>query len=107
YYHCDWHASHYAKVMLDQIFGENNFQNELVWKRQSGHSDAKQGSKHYGRVHDVLLLYTGSPSGYTWNQLYTAHDPAYIESHYSQVDDAGRRFQWGDLTGPGGAAKGN
>ncbi len=33
YYHCDWHASHYVKVMLDQIFGENNFQNEIVWKR--------------------------------------------------------------------------
>src|ERR1017187_474106 len=32
YYHCDWHASHYVKVMLDQIFGENNFQNEIVWK---------------------------------------------------------------------------
>ena len=31
YYHCDWHASHYVKVMLDQIFGENNFQNEIVW----------------------------------------------------------------------------
>ena len=33
YYHCDWHASHYVKVMLDQIFGENNFVNEIVWKR--------------------------------------------------------------------------
>ena len=35
YYHCDWHASHYVKVMLDQIFGENNFVNEIIWKRQS------------------------------------------------------------------------
>ncbi len=35
YYHCDWHASHYVKVMLDQIFGENNFQNEIVWKRST------------------------------------------------------------------------
>ena len=33
YYHCDWHAAHYVKVMLDQIFGENNFVNEIVWKR--------------------------------------------------------------------------
>ncbi len=57
YYHCDWHASHYVKVMLDQIFGENNFINELVWKRQTSHNDAKQGSKHYGRLHDVLLFY--------------------------------------------------
>jgi adenine specific DNA methylase Mod len=39
YYHCDWYASHYVKVMLDQIFGENNFQNEIVWKRTSAHGN--------------------------------------------------------------------
>ena len=39
YYHCDWHASHYVKVMLDQIFGESNFVNEIIWKRQSAHKD--------------------------------------------------------------------
>jgi DNA modification methylase len=33
YYHCDWHASHYVKVMLDRIFGENNFQSEIIWHR--------------------------------------------------------------------------
>jgi site-specific DNA-methyltransferase (adenine-specific) len=107
YYHCDWHASHYVKVMLDQVFGENNFQNEIVWKRQSGHSDGKQGSKHFGRVHDVLLFYTGGSADYTWNTLHVPHDPDYIASHYSQTDEHGRRFQWADLTGPGGAAKGN
>lgn len=57
YYHCDWHASHYVKVMLDPIFGENSFVNEIIWKRQSAHNDAKQGSKHLGRVHETLLLY--------------------------------------------------
>src|SRR6202008_1433329 len=60
YYHCDWHASHYVKVMLDQIFGENNFQNEIVWKRSDAHSDSKQGAQHYGRVHDAICLYTKS-----------------------------------------------
>src|SRR5450755_1041730 len=71
YYHCDWHASHYVKVMLDQIFGENNFQNEIVWKRADAHSDAKQGAKHYGRVHDSIFFYTGSQQ-YTFNSIYTA-----------------------------------
>jgi DNA modification methylase len=107
YYHCDWHASHYVKVMLDQIFGENNFINEIVWKRQTSHNDAKQGSKHFGRLHDVLLLYTGSSDNYTWNQQYAPLDQAYIESHYTNVDERGRRFRWDNLTGPGGAAKGN
>jgi site-specific DNA-methyltransferase (adenine-specific) len=107
YYHCDWHASHYVKVMLDQIFGENNFQNEIIWKRQSGHSDAKQGSTHFGRLHDTIFLYNNGADP-TWNQLYQAYDEEYIETFYSNVEPkTGRRFQYGDLTGPGGAAKGN
>jgi adenine specific DNA methylase Mod len=63
YYHCDWHASHYVKVMLDQIFGENNFQNEIVWKRHYSHNDPKK----FGCVHDVLLYYIGGKT-FTWNQ---------------------------------------
>jgi DNA modification methylase len=107
YYHCDWHASHYVKVMLDQIFGESFFQNEIIWKRQSGHSDAKQGSKHFGRVHDVIFLYTAGEA-YTWNQLYELYDKDYTDTFYSNIEEeTGRRFQYGDLTGPGGAAKGN
>jgi DNA modification methylase len=109
YYHCDWHASHYVKVMLDQIFGENQFQNEIVWKRQSGHSDAKQGSKHFGRLHDTIFLYNngGEP---IWNQLYEPYDEEYLKTFYSNIEPGtGRRFQYGDLTAPGGASpsKGN
>ena len=107
YYHCDWHASHYVKVLLDQIFGENNFVNEIIWKRQTAHSDARQGSKHFGRLHDTIFFYHGGSRDYTWDQLYVPHDPAYIESHYAQRDETGRRFMWGDVRGPGGAAKGN
>jgi DNA modification methylase len=109
YYHCDWHASHYVKVMLDQIFSENCFVNEIVWKRSASHNDAKQGSKHYGRLHDVLLFYTGGSDEYTWNQQYVPLDQSYIDSHYSQRDETGQRFQWTDLRAPGGAApsKGN
>jgi DNA modification methylase len=107
YYHCDWHAGHYVKVMLDQLFGENQFQNEIIWKRQSGHSDSKQGSKHFGRLHDTIFFYTKADE-YTWNQLYEPYDPGYVETFYSNVEEeTGRRFQYGDLTGPGGAAKGN
>src|SRR6476659_4631085 len=53
YYHCDWHASHYVKVMLDQIFGENNFINEVVWKRQTSHGNAGR----YGANHDTVFFY--------------------------------------------------
>ena len=102
YYHCDWHASHYVKVMLDQIFGENNFINEIIWKRQTSHNDAKQGSKHYGRLHDVLLFYCGGDEDYTWDHQYAPLDPSPISNPTTlRLTKQGRRFQWGDLTRSG------
>jgi DNA modification methylase len=107
YYHCDWHASHYVKVMLDQIFGEATFVNEIVWKRQSAHNDAKQGSKHLGRVHDTIFLYSGGGE-YYFKHLYRPYDDEYIKNFYKHIEPAtGRKYRLGDLTGPGGASKGN
>jgi adenine-specific DNA-methyltransferase len=103
YYHCDWHASHYVKVMLDQILGENNFQNEIVWKRSAAHSDTKQGASQYGRIHDVLFLYTGGAA--TFNTQFVPYDLEYIESHYRHLEEGtGRRYRKDNLTAnkPGG-----
>ncbi len=96
YYHCDWHASHYVKVMLDQIFGENQFQNEIVWKRTFAHS----GASRYGPVHDVLLFYTSS-NEYTWNKLYQPYDQDYIDTFFDHTDADGRKWMRMDLTGDG------
>jgi DNA modification methylase len=109
YYHCDWHACHYVKVMLDQIFGEGGFINEIIWKRQSSHNDAKQGSKHLGRVHDTIFMYAKG-ADYYFKHLYRPYDPEYVEKFYRHVEpETGRRYQLGDLGAPGGAApsKGN
>ena len=58
YLHCDPTASHYLKILMDGIFGAPMFRNEIVWKRNSAHSDGKQGAKHFivtgkqiGRAH--------------------------------------------------------
>ncbi|RPI64222.1 MAG: restriction endonuclease subunit M [Planctomycetaceae bacterium] len=108
YYHCDWHASHYVKVMLDQIFGENQFVNEIIWKRYGAHNDVGQGSKHYGRATDTILFYNGGSPKYTWHQLFMPLDPDYVEETYRHVDEeTGRHFTTTPLTGPGGEAKGN
>jgi len=96
YYHCDWHASHYVKVMLDQTFGENQFQNEIVWRRHYSHNDPKK----YGCVHDVLLYYVMDKK-YTWNQQFIPHAKSYIKSHYSTVDDKGRQYQLVSCSAPG------
>jgi len=53
YLHCDWHASHYLKVMMDKIFGYNNFRNEIVWCYKGGNS-----KKTFRKKHDTILFYT-------------------------------------------------
>ncbi len=99
YYHCDWHASHYVKIMLDQIFGENQFQNEIVWKRSSAHSD----SKRYGANHDTVFFYT-SGKLWTWNKMFMPYSEDYLEQNYRYKDADGRRFRVSDMTAnkPGG-----
>ena len=92
YLHCDPTASHYLKLVLDQIFGPANFRNEIVWKRTTSHGDWKQGAKHFGRVHDHLLFYskTGNP---TWNPQFTPFSSEQIAQQYYKVDENGRSYR--------------
>ncbi len=96
YLHCDPTASHYIKLLLDAVFGHENYRNEIVWKRTSAHSDARR----YGSVHDVLMFYSQT-SEYLWNQIYQEYDPQYVEQYYRYTDADGRRFMSGDLGASG------
>ena len=92
YLHCDPTASHYLKLLMDAVFGAENFRNEIVWKRQSAHSDAR----NYGSVHDTMLFYIKSDT-FIWNQSFQPYDPDYVEQYYRYADSDGRRFMSGDL----------
>ena len=97
YLHCDPTASHYLRMLLDGIFGAENFLNEIIWKRTHAHSS----SKRCGPVHDVILLYAKS-NDYVWNSPTIPHDPDYIERHFKCVDEkSGRLFEPITLTGSG------
>jgi DNA modification methylase len=107
YLHCDPTMSHYLKVLLDSIFGPERFVNEIIWKRSSAHSDSRQGARHYGRVTDTILFYSKSDKR-TWYTVYQPYDQEYIDRDYRRVEEGtGRRYRISDLSGPGGAAKGN
>ncbi len=56
YVHCDWHASHRIRILLDKIFGENRFQNEIIWYYRGG----GVSKKYFGRRHDNIYLYAKS-----------------------------------------------
>lgn len=96
YLHCDPTASHYIKVMMDGIFGHQNFRNEIIWKRTSAHSSAKR----FGPVHDTILFYTAG-NKYVWNKIYQPYDQSYIDGFYTHIDPDGRRWRRSDLTGAG------
>ncbi len=96
YLHCDPTASHYLKVLMDSIFGTEFFQNEIVWKRTSGHSDARR----YGRVHDVILYYTLSTEP-VWNVTYQPYDDEYVQQYYRYEDSDGRRWMSDNLSASG------
>lgn len=109
YLHCDPTAGHYLKVLMDAVFGPTNFVNEIVWKRTSSHSDAAQGAKHFGRVHDLLLFYAKSRER-VWEQVYVPYDQEYVDAFYRHVEPGtGRRYRLSDITAPGGGSpqKGN
>jgi len=95
YLHCDPVASHYLKILLDAIFGPEQFRNEVVWKRTGAHGRAKR----WGPVHDTLLFYSMSDR-YTWNRVYEAYDPEYLEKFYRHEDEHGR-YRLVTLDGPG------
>lgn len=107
YVHVGWAVSHLVKLVLDDIFGAERFVNQLIWKRQTAHSDIGQGSRHLGRIHDVLFLYTKGEQ-FAWNMQYQPYSDDYATSFYKFIEPGtGRRYQLGDITAPGGATKGN
>lgn len=103
---CDPTRGHYIKIILDEIFGQDNFVNQIIWKRTFSHGDMGQGAKHLGRLHDNIFLYRKS-SNVKLNTVYTPYSEKYINDFYKYTDESGRKYRLVSLLGPGGAAKGN
>jgi site-specific DNA-methyltransferase (adenine-specific) len=106
YLHCDPTASHYLKLLMDAVFGVESYLNEITWKRTTAHSDAKQGRKGFGNITDILLYYCKSEA-FTFNPQFVRYSENYVSSKYPYTDSDGRRYGLWDMSGPGGAAKGN
>ena len=96
YLHCDPTASHYLKILLDAIFGPENFRNEIIWKRTTTHSDAKRWSP----VSDTILYYSKTEN-FVWHPQYGEYDEAYISNKYRYDDSDGRGpYQLDNMTSP-------
>ena len=94
YLHCDPTVSHYIKVMMDGIFGHQNFRNEIIWQRTESHNTADR----YGNIADIILYYV-RPGKVTWNSIYQPYGPAQLK-RFRHPDKGGRRYKLENLTAP-------
>ena len=95
YLHIDNTAHAYIKCLMDAIFDQRNFRNDVVWQRTYSHNDPKR----YGRITDTLLFYTKDDS-YTWNTQYLPYSEDYVNKFFRSEDERGK-YQSVTLTGPG------
>lgn len=87
YVHLDYHIGHYVKILLDEVFGEDNFRNEIIWQKIR---TTKAQSNSFGNVHDTIFCYSKSPDT-VFDNIYVPYSESYIESHYKQ-DSKGRWY---------------
>ena len=93
YVHLDWHIVHYVKILMDEIFGEENFINDVTWKRQT--SSGFKGKNAMGKNHDNILVYCKSDE-FLYNTQYLPYSDEYIDqrfSHIEVIDGKERRFK--------------
>jgi len=91
YLHCDWHAGHYLKVMMDGVFGYNNFLNEIIWK----YFGPTASHNNYPRKHDNILFYskTNSDKRYFDQRAILVNYDEKAIARYDKVDKDGRRYK--------------
>ncbi|HCE3702310.1 TPA: site-specific DNA-methyltransferase [Vibrio parahaemolyticus] len=94
YVQLDYNEIHYAKILLDEIFGRELFQAQIIWKRTYSRGDAQT----YGASHDTILFYSKSES-FTFNKTFTEYDEDY-KKRFSHKDERGL-FQDRNLSAKG------
>ncbi|MEM2098745.1 MAG: site-specific DNA-methyltransferase [Candidatus Bathyarchaeia archaeon] len=103
--HCDYHASARLRVLLDRIFGENNFRNEIIWKRKTGRGETQHKSNQFGVCVDYILFYAKTKNAEFHSQFIPLEEAdksyrEYVEKFFKYVDEKGRRYRIADLSSP-------
>ena len=87
--HCDWRMNSYLRLVLDEIFGEINFRNEIVWRKYGGHKNTAK--LKFTTENDTLLFYSLTDK-YTFNAIFRPLSEQTIKSEYRHTDENGRRY---------------
>ena len=93
YVHCDWRVNSYLRSILDEIFGPNNYVNQVCWRRTTAHGDAKQGAKRFDIIDDTILIYSMNNARRIWNTQYVPFTDKQIAEQYNKQDQDGRLYR--------------
>lgn len=96
YVHLDYHIGHYVKILMDEIFGEDNFRNEIIWKRSTAHND----STGFANLHDTIFYYSMNNDLY-FDTPMVPYSDEYLEHYYNKQDEDGRKYLDRDLSAKG------
>ncbi|MDE0235511.1 MAG: DNA methyltransferase [bacterium] len=88
--HCDQTASHYIKIMMDAIFGHQNFRNEIIWQRAAGRAKGSQHAPRSLGVDTDSILHYSKTDRYLWNAVYAALTEDEMRAKFPRSDDQGR-----------------
>ena len=95
YVHLDWHIGHYVKILLDEVFGEDNFRNEIIWQKIRA---SKGQAESFGNVHDTIFCYSLGDDVY-FDKPYIQHNNDRLKTHYNNIDEkTGKHYQLADFT---------
>lgn len=95
YVHLDDHIGHYVKILMDEIFGEGNFRNDISWKSTASHNDS---SKSFSSISDHIYFYSLSENG-VFNTLYTPYTDEYIANEWIKLP-SGRYYKAENMLDP-------
>lgn len=90
YVHLDWHIGHYVKILMDEVFGEGNFQAEIIWKRMT--PSGFKGKFNIGKSHDTIFWYSKGDE-VIYNPIIIPYSQDYIEQRFNKIDKNGRKFK--------------
>lgn len=91
YVHLDYKKGHYIKAILDEVFGEHNFLNEIIWQRTTNTGSSKALAKKFSSDTDTIFLYTKT-NDFTYNKLYRDYGQGYLE-RFKYKDERGF-YRW-------------
>ncbi|MCJ7635345.1 site-specific DNA-methyltransferase [Candidatus Bathyarchaeota archaeon] len=88
--HLDWHVGQYAKVLLDEVFGKDNFRNEVIRIKSN---PKNYTSNAFGNIHDVIYFYSKTDA-YVWNRIFQSRDEEQVKKDFPLMEpETGRRYK--------------